>query len=352
MMREASYWRKENEEEGVVTCLLCPQYCKIRPGRVGVCRARKNIDGWLYSLIYGEVTSFGLDPIEKKPLYHFYPGWDILSVGTRGCNLACGFCQNWHISQADAKTQGLTPQELAGAAVEYGRHRRSIGVAYTYSEPLIWYEFVVDAAKLVHERGLKNVLVTNGEINEDPLKELLPHIDAMNIDVKAFTESFYAKICHGKLAPVLRTAELAKATGCHIEITNLIIPGHNDHPDEIKRLVHWVDSSLGDDTPLHFSRYFPAYKFDAPPTPVATLRAAVEIAREELKYVYMGNVPGGEGNDTRCYRCGELLIERSGFDLVAYRVEDGKCPTCGAEIHVVGAPPSMVAGPPFQEETR
>ncbi|MEW6227309.1 MAG: AmmeMemoRadiSam system radical SAM enzyme [Bacillota bacterium] len=338
-MREASFWQKE--EDGTVACFLCPQCCKIRPGRVGVCRARKNIDGALYSLIYGEITSFGLDPIEKKPLYHFYPGWDILSVGTRGCNLACGFCQNWHISQRDAETRGISPEELAEVAAEYARRRRSIGVAYTYSEPLIWLEFVIDAAKLVHERGQKNVLVTNGEVNEEPLRELLPHVDAMNIDVKAFTESFYAKVCHGRLAPVLRTAEIAKKAGCHIEITNLIVPGYNDSPDEIKELVHWVACSLGDDTPLHFSRYFPAYKFDAPPTPVDTLRMARGIALEELKYVYMGNVPRGEGDDTRCYNCKEVVIERDGFDLVAYNVKDGKCPNCMATIQITGAPPSQ-----------
>ncbi|MCR4403447.1 MAG: AmmeMemoRadiSam system radical SAM enzyme [Firmicutes bacterium] len=355
-MREASYWQAEGET-GAVKCLLCPQYCRIRPGRVGVCRARKNIEGRLYSLVYGEITSFGLDPIEKKPLYHFYPGWEILSVGTRGCNLACGFCQNWHISQVDAPTQAITPQGLASAATEQTRRRPCVGVAYTYSEPLIWYEFVIDAAKLVRERGLKNVLVTNGEINEDPLEELLPHIDAMNIDVKAFTESFYAKICHGKLAPVLRTAELAKAAGCHVEITNLIIPRHNDDPGEIERLARWVASSLGDDTPLHFSRYFPAYEFKEPPTPVATLQSAVETARRVLKYVYMGNVPGGQGNDTRCYECGDTLIKRDGFNVLVYRLEDGKCPTCGAKIHVVGAPPSDARRGedtwlPPQEETR
>ncbi len=308
-----------------------------------MCRARKNIDGALYSLIYGEVTSIGLDPVEKKPLYHFYPGWGILSVGTRGCNLACGFCQNWHISQADAETRGLTPQELADAASHYGERRESIGVAYTYSEPLIWLEFVIDAARLVHERGFKNVLVTNGEVNEEPLRALLPHVDAMNIDVKAFTESFYARVCRGKLAPVLRTAEIAKRAGCHVEITNLVIPGYNDSAEEIASLVRWVASSLGRDTPLHFSRYFPAYKFEAPPTPAATLRKAAEIARGELEYVYIGNAPGEHGDDTRCPRCGGLVIEREGFEVVRFDLEEGRCRRCGASIPVIGAPPPGAA---------
>ncbi len=335
-MREASFWRSEGDR--TVECLLCPQYCRVKPGRVGVCRARKNIDGVLYSLIYGEVTSLGLDPIEKKPLYHFYPGWDILSVGTRGCNLACGFCQNWHISQGDAETRGISPEELARLAAEFGR-RQSIGVAYTYSEPLIWLEFVLDAGRLVHELGQKNVLVTNGEVNEEPLRELLPYVDALNIDVKSFTESFYAKVCHGRLAPVLRTAEMAKKAGCHVEITNLVIPGYNDSPDEIRDLAHWVASSLGDDTPLHFSRYFPAYKFKLPPTSEETLRMARDIALEELKHVYVGNVPRGEGNDTRCHACKETVIERDGFDLVRYDLRDGKCPKCGTPVEVVGEPP-------------
>jgi pyruvate formate lyase activating enzyme len=332
-MKKASYW--EAGPKKVVLCLLCPQYCKIQPGNVGVCRARKNVAGQLISLNYGEVTSFALDPIEKKPLYHFYPGSEILSVGTKGCNLSCGFCQNWQISQADADTYRITPLRLAGVVADYGRKKESIGLSYTYSEPLIWFEFVSETAELVRAKGFKNVLVTNGHVNEEPLKELLPYIDAMNIDVKSFSPAFYAKVCHGKLEPVLRTAELAREAGCHIEITNLVIPGLNDSEDEINKLVNWVARALGDTTPVHFSRYYPAYKFSEPPTPIDTLRKAADIARQNLKYVYLGNVPGMEGCDTVCYECGNKVIERTVFGVARFSLRDAKCEYCGAPIHII-----------------
>lgn len=305
--------------------------CTIRPGRVGFCRARKNVEGLLYSTIYGEYTSLALDPIEKKPLYHFHPGFTVLSIGTRGCNLRCGFCQNWQISQEDAPTDHISPEELAGEAKIREKTHRCIGIAYTYSEPLVWYEFVLDTSKLVHERGLKNVLVTNGEINEEPIEQLLPYIDAMNIDVKSFRNSYYMKVCGGKLPPVLRTAELVKKGGCHIEITNLVVPTLNDSPEEIRELVDWV-ASLGVETPLHFSRYSPNYRMDVPPTPVGTLKKAKEIADRKLRYVYIGNVWDEEGNDTRCYQCGNVVIRRRGFGIMDYKVVDGKCFNCGAKI--------------------
>jgi pyruvate formate lyase activating enzyme len=332
-MKKASYW--EAQPEKVVLCLLCPQYCKITPGNVGVCRARKNVAGQLVSLNYGEVTSFALDPIEKKPLYHFYPGSEILSVGTKGCNLSCGFCQNWQISQADAETYSITPAGLAEIVLDYGRKKESVGLSYTYSEPLIWFEFVLETAGLVREKGFKNVLVTNGHVNKDPLKELLPYIDAMNIDVKSFSPEFYGTVCHGKLEPVLRTAELAREEGCHIEITNLVIPGMNDSEDEIAKLVKWVAEALGDTTPLHFSRYYPAYEFSRPPTPIQTLRKASDIAKNDLKYVYLGNVPGMEGCDTVCYECGKKVIERTVFGVARLSLRDAKCKYCGAPIHII-----------------
>ncbi len=332
-MRKALYWEAKSDK--VVLCLLCPNYCNIKPGKAGVCRARKNIAGELVSLNYGEITSLALDPIEKKPLYHFCPGSDILSVGTLGCNLSCGFCQNWHISQADADTYSMTPAALAEVVADYGAKKESVGLSYTYSEPLVWFEFVLETAELVHEAGLKNVLVTNGHICEKPLKELLPYIDAMNIDVKSFSPSFYAKVCHGKLEPVLRTAEAARKAGCHIEITNLLIPGLNDSGDEISELVNWVAAALGDTTPLHFSRYYPAYKFKEPPTPIDTLRKAAEIARRKLKYVYLGNIPGKEGADTICYECGKTVIRRTVFGVAEVHVMDAKCEYCGAPIHII-----------------
>ncbi len=332
-MKKASYWETRPNES--VLCLLCPQYCNIQPGKIGVRRARRNVEGELVSLNYGEITSFALDPIEKKPLYHFYPGSEILSVGTKGCNLSCGFCQNWEISQGRADAYSITSKALAEVVADYGRKRESIGLSYTYSEPLVWFEFVLETAGLVHEKGFKNVLVTNGHINEEPFKDLLPYIDAMNIDVKSFSPSFYAKVCHGKLAPVLRTAKLAREAGCHIEITNLVIPGLNDSRNEISKLVNWVATTLGDITPLHFSRYYPAYKFKEPSTPVDTLRMAADIARSKLKYVYLGNVPGKEGADTICYECGNTVIERSVFGVTEYHIRDAECGYCGAPIHVI-----------------
>lgn len=284
-MQEAKYYKKLDNE--LVWCHLCPQNCKIKPGRKGICRARQNQEGVLYTLNYGKLTSWGIDPIEKKPLYRFYPGSLIFSVGTFGCNFRCGFCQNWEIAHGDPPTREVTAEELVEIALD-AKRSGSIGIAYTYSEPMIWYEFVYDTAKRAQQEGLKNVLVTNGFVQKEPFMELLPFIDAMNIDVKAFTDEFYRKTCGGQLDPVLRTVELAHKS-CHVEITTLVVPGMNDSEEEISSLVDWI-ASLDPSIPLHLSRYFPRYKFDLPPTPVATLKRAKEIALEKLKYVYLGNV--------------------------------------------------------------
>ena len=272
-------------EEGKVRCLLCPNYCLLKKGETGRCGVRQNQNGRLYSLIYGETTSVALDPIEKKPLYHFHPGNSILSLGTKGCNLKCPWCQNWTISQdLSCPTEKMTPEE----AVVRAKQLNSFGIAYTYNEPFIWYEFVYDTARLAHQEGLKNVLVTNGYVNQKPLEEIIGLIDAMNIDVKSMEESFYQKYCGGKLAPVLKSAELS-AKRCHIEITNLIIPTLNDKQRDFQKLTDWVAEKLGKDTPLHFSRFFPAYKIDIPPTPIETLKAAEAIAKKRLRFVYLGN---------------------------------------------------------------
>ena len=272
-------------EEGKVRCLLCPNYCLLKKGETGRCGVRQNQNGRLYSLIYGETTSVALDPIEKKPLYHFHPGNSILSLGTKGCNLKCPWCQNWTISQdLSCPTEKMTPEE----AVVRAKQLNSFGIAYTYNEPFIWYEFVYDTARLAHQEGLKNVLVTNGYVNQKPLEEIIGLIDAMNIDVKSMEESFYQKYCGGKLAPVLKSAELS-AKRCHVEITNLIIPTLNDKQSDFQKLTDWVAEKLGKDTPLHFSRFFPAYKIDIPPTPIETLKAAEAIAKKRLRFVYLGN---------------------------------------------------------------
>ena len=273
-------------EGGKVRCLLCPNFCLLKNGEKGRCAVRQNQEGRLYSLIYGETTSIALDPIEKKPLYHFHPGKLILSLGTKGCNLKCPWCQNWSISQdLSCPTEKITPKQ----AVAKAKQLNSFGIAYTYNEPFIWYEFVYDTAHLAQREGLKNVLVTNGYVNHKPLEEIISFIDAMNIDVKSMEEEFYQKYCQGKLAPVLATAEFS-AKKCHIEITNLIIPTLNDRKENFEKLTDWVAQKLGKETPLHFSRYFPCYKTDIAPTPIETLKAAGEIAKKKLRYVYLGNV--------------------------------------------------------------
>jgi len=256
-MKEALFYELIDKDRGIIKCLLCPKECLIKKDQVGFCRVRKNIDKQLYSLIYSKVSSYGMDPIEKKPLYHFYPGTMVLSLGTMGCNFACVFCQNWTISQAnikDVQVEELYPEK----AVELALKKNSPGICYTYSEPLIWYEYVLDTARSAKKNNLKNILVTNGFINREPLIKLLPFIDAMNIDLKSFRNSFYQKYCQGSLASVLRTIKIAKSY-CHIEITNLIIPDLNDSEEEIKEMVDWI-SSLSKEIPLHFSRYFPCYK--------------------------------------------------------------------------------------------
>jgi pyruvate formate lyase activating enzyme len=252
-----------------------------------------------------------MDPIEKKPLYHFFPGSWIFSVGSFGCNFRCKFCQNWQIAQlTEVPTEEISAEELVNVA---SRQKDNIGIAYTYNEPTIWYEYVIECASLARKKGLKNVLVTNGFIEKEPLEKLLPFIDAMNIDVKAYTEDFYRDITFGKLSPVKRTVEIAQKS-CHVEITTLLIPGMNDGEDEVEALAKWL-ASLRKDIPLHLTRYFPNFKLDLPPTPVETIRRAREIAMKYLDYVYTGNVVDEEGSNTYCPKCGELLIARQGYDV-------------------------------------
>lgn len=310
-------------------CLLCPHSCLLEEGKIGICRGRKNQGGTLYAVNYGETTSLAVDPIEKKPLYHFHPGTQILSTAPNGCNLACPYCQNAEISQGEVSTQYISPEKLAKLAKNYN----SVGIAYTYSEPLIWYEYLLDCGELAHENGLKNVLVTNGLINEEPLKELLPFIDAMNIDLKSMKEEFYKKVVKGDLSTVLNTIRLSKKT-CHVELTNLVIPTLNDSEEDLVELIDWV-ADLGVDTPLHFSRYFPHYKFTTEPTPVETLKKAWRMAREKLRYVYVGNVWIEGASDTLCYNCGNLLIQRTHYSTKITGMANGKCGNCGTEAEVV-----------------
>ncbi len=329
-MKEALFYELFDEDKEIIKCLLCPKGCLIKEGQVGFCRSRKNINNKLYSLIYNQVSSCGFDPIEKKPLYHFYPGTSVLSLGTVGCSFTCSFCQNWTISQGsieNVSVEELPPEQ----AVQLTLDNNSPGIAYTYSEPLIWYEYVLDTASLAKKNNLKNILVTNGFINRKPLNKLLPFIDAMNIDLKSFRNSFYQKYSKGSLSPVLRTIEISRKY-CHIEITNLIIPGLNDNEEEIKEMVDWI-SSLSEDIPLHFSRYFPCYKMDIEATPISTLYKARDIAQKKLKYVYVGNIWDEEANTTYCGNCKKTLIKRIGYNIINVGLDkDGKCKYCGEKV--------------------
>jgi len=286
MSKLALYFDKIGDSK--VCCRLCPHSCVIKPGGLGVCRARKNIDGDLYSLNYGKITSIALDPIEKKPLNRFHPGSNILSIGTFGCNLKCSFCQNWSIAHKNPGTFDVTSTQIVEKALELKKDG-NIGIAYTYNEPSIWYEFVYETSILAKSLKLANVLVTNGFISMEPLKQLLPYIDAMNIDVKAYTAQFYKDICKAALYNVKETVEYA-AKKCHVEVTTLVIPGLNDSIGEIEELCKWL-ASVSSDIPLHLSRFFPNYEMqDRPPTPVETLFKARDKALEFLKYVYVGNI--------------------------------------------------------------
>ncbi|RJQ33289.1 MAG: AmmeMemoRadiSam system radical SAM enzyme [Actinobacteria bacterium] len=297
-MHQAQYYKKVDSK---ITCLLCPQGCMINPGEVGLCQVRYNNEGKLWALNFGQISSKNLDPIEKKPLYHFKPGSMIYSIGALGCNLACPFCQNWSISQPKSYSTPENPeimieegtsQTSAGEVVEEALNLKAqgnIGIAYTYNEPFMSYEFVLDCSKKAKEAGLVNVMVTNGMVNPKPLEELLPFIDAMNIDLKGIKQEVYDNLA-GYLKPVLNTIKKA-ASLIHIELTNLIVPGLNDKEQDIAGLIDWIIANVGDKVPLHFCRYFPNYQYTQPPTPIKTLKLAEELALERgVKYVYLGNI--------------------------------------------------------------
>jgi len=327
-MKEAEYYIQL--EGGDVRCTLCPHMCKLSPGQGGVCSARQNIDGRLYSATYAQIVSMALDPIEKKPLYHYYPGKQILSIGPNACSLQCIFCQNWSISQQKYPTTYLSPRNLVSETLQ----TRSFGISYTYSEPFTWYEYILDTALIAKEHNLKTVLVTNGTINPEPLANILPYIDAMNIDLKSMNADFYKEYCNGFLDTVLKTIE-ASHQRCHIEITNLVIPTLNDSDSEFHRLTDFV-ASLSPEIPLHFSRYHPDYKLRIPATPVERLFKAREIASEKLKYVYIGNILDEDANSTYCPKCKKVVIKRSGFYGIEILSREGKCPECGEKIDIKG----------------
>ena len=330
LLKEAQFYEKL--ENGAVQCNLCPNYCRLSEGITGVCGVRRNIDGTLYTLVYNRPVSINIDPIEKKPLYHFYPGSNILSLATAGCNLRCNFCQNWTISQSkpdEVQAYELTPEQVVETAKLYNCE----SIAFTYTEPTIFYEYMYDIAKCAHEQGLKTVWVTCGYINEEPLRKLIPYLDAANIDLKGYSDDFYSTYTTGSLEPVLRTIEICKEEGLFFEITNLVIPDANDDPEMIRDMCIWIREEIGDEYPLHFSRFFPNYKLtNRPATPIKTLEMAYEIALEEsLKYVYVGNV-GYIAEDTFCPNCGKKIIDRSGYTVKEENIINGRCKFCGYEI--------------------
>lgn len=325
-MKEAMFY--EILEDKAVHCMLCPHYCKISDGKYGICKARKNNGGILTSENYGIISSIAVDPVEKKPLYHFYPGRYILSAGSFGCNLRCAFCQNWEISQQRLEGRFLYPADLVNIAK---RQENNIGIAFTYNEPSIWYEYVYECLMAAKEKSLKTVLVTNGYINIQPLRHLLPYIDAMNVDVKAYKDSYYKNICYGSLKPVLKTVEEA-SKHCHVEVTTLLVTSLNDDAEDIESLTKWL-SQVDKNIPIHFTRYFPSYKMNNPATPIEKLQMAYDIGRKYLKFVYVGNVAGFD-NNTYCPYCGNLLVKRE-MRIETVGLEGSKCRKCGNFIKIV-----------------
>lgn len=316
----------EKLSSGMVQCGLCPNRCILSEGQIGLCKARQNINGELYSLNYGKISTQHIDPIEKKPFFHVLPGAAAYSIATTGCNMRCSFCQNWQISQVfpwEVESQEMAPEQVIDDVLKSGAEI----IAFTYNEPTIFYEYMFDIAKLAHEKGLKTVVVSAGYINPEPLRDLLPYIDAYKVDLKAFKEEFYQKLTGGNLEPVLEVMKIIKEKGVWLEIVNLLIPGENDSEEEIREMAKWIKENLGDDVPLHFSAFHPDYKLqNLPPTPPETLIKARQIAIEEgLKFVYTGNIVYPEGESTYCPNSKEIAIGRQGYMIQANNLADGKC---------------------------
>ncbi len=330
-MHEAKYYSRKDGK--VVKCNLCPWNCVIREDSYGNCGVRKNTDGKLYSESYGEASSFGIDPIEKKPLFHFLPGTRVLSFGTLGCNLHCMHCQNDTISQSkpgEYRTEHIIPKDIVRTAVD--NCCRSI--AATYNEPTVFYEYMFDTFRYAKENNVKSVIVSNGYINPEPLKDLMPYLDAANIDLKGFSDKFYREITTARLKPVLRSLKMLYENRIWLEITNLIIPKLNDNLDEIKKMCEWIKENLSTDVPLHFTAFYPCYKLaDVIPTSKEILIKARDVASKAgFKYVYIGNVRIPEGESTTCPECGRTVVERHGFSVAKYDLKRGKCNACNSRI--------------------
>ncbi|MFO7883933.1 MAG: AmmeMemoRadiSam system radical SAM enzyme [Desulfobacteraceae bacterium] len=329
--RKGAVYKKLDNSK--VICGVCPNRCVLSPGDRSFCRSKVNMDGELYTLAYGNPCAVNIDPVEKKPLFHFKPGIKTLSIAAAGCNFRCLNCQNWQISQA--RPEDLNNYDLFPAKVVKKAEDHDIpAIAYTYSEAITYYEYMMDTAALAKENNISNLWISNGYINEKPLLELCKVIDAANVNLKAFSDSIYRTLNGGRLAPVLNTFKTLHQQNVHFEMTNLVIPGYTDDPDMVKRMCTWIVKHLGQDHPLHFLRFFPQYKLDRlPPAPVSTLTAFRRIAMDTgIRYVYMGNVPGHEGSHTWCHNCGKLLVKREGYHLPVYNIEKGHCRFCGTEI--------------------
>ena len=331
MEKEALFYKKISSK--IVQCQLCPHFCTLNYGEKGKCGVRKNINGKLISLVYEKPCSLAIDPIEKKPLYHFLPGKKTLSIATPGCNLKCKHCQNFEISQMDFEkviTFNMKPRDVVKQAIK----NKSKIISYTYTEPTIFYEYMLDIAKEANKNHIRNVTVTNGFINPSPLKQLCKYLDASNIDIKSINNDFYEVVCSAKLEPILEAIKIMKQEGIWIELTNLIIPGFNDSEKDIISLISWIKRNLGDEVPLHFSAFFPTNKMlNVPPTSPSFLIKARELALSlGLKYVYTGNIRHEEGETTYCPDCNKALIIRKGYEIIKNNLKKGKCPYCGKNI--------------------
>jgi len=341
-LKEAMLYEKQANQW--VVCHLCRHRCRIPEGRLGICGVRANQEGVLYTLVYEKAIAVHVDPIEKKPLFHVYPGSRSFSIATVGCNFHCDFCQNWDISQVTSPTskgelphipgQRLPVSELVDLAEQYDCKT----IAYTYTEPTIFFEYAYDAAKIATQRAILNLFVTNGYLTPEALDTIQPYLDAANVDLKGFNDHFYRRVVGAKLDEVLDSLKYMKQLGIWLEVTTLIVPGYDDNEPELRDIARFIKQELGEETPWHISRFFPHYKMShIPPTSLSILRRAREIGLEEgLRYVYSGNVPGDEGENTYCYNCGKLLIKRYGFQIVASYIEQSKCTNCGSPIDGLG----------------
>ncbi|UCG35650.1 MAG: AmmeMemoRadiSam system radical SAM enzyme [Candidatus Omnitrophota bacterium] len=331
-LREAMFYEKLKGKD--VQCQICFRKCIIKDGQRGFCRNRENRGGKLYNIVYAKVSALQIDPIEKEPTFHMLPGSDILCFGTAGCNFRCKFCHNWHLSQRSLEQMSSIYEIKPEAAVDYALKKNILALSFTFNDPIAFYEFVYDTAKIAKQKGLKILWHSNCSMEPESLRALLKYTDAVALDLKGFTQKFYQDISEAKLEPVLRAAKIIKEEGVWLEIVNLVVPTLNDNPADMRRMCSWIKDNLGENTPIHFSRFFPNYRLTSlPPTPIPTLERAYQIAKESgLRFVSIGNAPGHKYNSTFCPRCGERIIHRVHFQVLGNNIVDGKCKFCKEPI--------------------